>query len=199
MKSITLILFSIILFASCESSPKIKILCSDIQTQLNACKTELDSTKTALTTHIAALDYSIKRLDTLQIEHGQTQVQLQNCQSTINQNQSAYQAVLNEKQNQIQILTNTLNAKITAYDELYDLHTGLLNDNYIVYKPNVIKTLTELNALIFEGETALNQLQNIEPKDETVLGAIKTTEIALAGNKGQVKAIGQMTGIQVQN
>ncbi len=173
--------------------------CSEQDAKILELETSLTKSDSLLKVFEINLSLAISKSDSLQIEKAQLQASLQNCQSTINQNQSAYQASLQNKQVEINSLTNALNAKTTAYDELYSLHTGLLNDNYVIFKPNVIKQLTELNALIFEGETALNQLNNIEPKDETVLGAIKTAEIALAHNKGQRMAIGQLTGVQVQN
>jgi chromosome segregation ATPase len=193
MKSITLILFSFVLFSGCadfcsEQDQKI----AELQLDLVKC----DSASKALETGWIE---SIKSRDTLELEKAQLQASLQNCNSTLSQNTSAYQASLNNKQTEITSLTNALKSKTTAYDDIYSLHTGLLNDNYIVFKPNVIKALTELNALIFEGETALNQLQNIEPKDEITLQAIKTTEIALSYNNGKRSAIGQLTGVQVQN
>jgi hypothetical protein len=141
----------------------------------------------------------VKKFDLLQIENTESQAKLQNCQSTLSQNSAACNASLSNKQTEITSLTNALANKTASYNDLYELHTGLLNDNYVVYKPNVIKQLTELNALIFEGETALNHLNNIEPKDEITLQAITTTEINLAGYKGQVRAIGFFTGIQVEN
>ncbi len=194
MKNI--ILLSIIIlfaFTGCEQ------LCREQDSKILELETSLTKSDSILSACKNDLSSSINKSDSLQIQTVGLQASLQNCQTTINQNQYAYQASLQNKQVEITTLTNALNAKTIAYDELYSLHTGLLNDNYVIFKPNVIKQLTELNALVFEGETALNQLNNIEPKDEIVLEAIKTTEIALAHNKGKRSAIGQLTGVQVQN
>lgn len=194
MKNIILLsIITLFAFTGCEQ------LCSEQKSQLAHCNSTLLGIQTELAVSKTDLSNAINKADSLQLEKAQLQAGLQNCNSTLSQNTAAYQASLNNKQVEIQSLTNALNAKTIAYDELYSLHTGLLNDNYVIFKPNIIKQLTELNALVFEGETALNQLNNIEPKDEIVLEAIKTTEIALAHNKGKRSAIGQLTGVQVQN
>lgn len=124
--------------------------CSEQDAKIAELQTSLTKSDSLLTFYKAGVMQAIGKVDSLQLEKAQLQADLQNCNSTLSQNTAAYQASLNNKQVEINSLTNALNTKTTAYDELYSLHTGLLNDNYVIYKQNVIKQLTELNALIFE-------------------------------------------------
>lgn len=194
MKSITILLFSIILFAGCAD------ICSDIQTNYDNCRIELIATKSKLDTLTIEnqsladnLNKAIHKTDSLQLQNAAIYSTLQNCNSAFNSSQ----AVVTEKQNQIQLLTNQLQQITNSYNTIFGEYNQLLSENYIVSKAKVNNTLDKANEDILEAEAAYNQIKTIDPIPEH---ALKETAKNLNFNCGIRYNIGLLfPEIQVQS
>lgn len=193
MKSLITILFSILLFSSCEN------ICSDIENQLNDCKASLTDTQTQLAVSKTDLQNvngllgkTIKEFDTCRTEKALLELNLQSYKKEIVFQKNYYQNLLAEKASEL----NECQEDLNRCKEENQQNT---QNNYLTSKGYAASLVDNIQSSINTSEQAYLQLLSIEDKAPEVLEAMRVTAETLHFYYGQRELIGSLFEIQVQS